>query len=502
VLALIFQGRHNEAREELARFVLRHPNAKGALAGQDDRYAAILNRTLQTFQKESIRNNDEPWTTFGGSASRHRTLTSALSHALWEDGPAWRVPLPDLGKASRLAFHPVIVHNQVLIADHRSLVSYHLATGKIAFRYVHDDILKEIGTGVTSPRFTLSADGERAYVRLGRPGIGPGRSTPSYLVCIDLTQSGVARSGSERELWHVRANGADKAPAFFEGAPLVHGGRVYIALSRVVGRRVVTSIVCYDTQGRQRWTREVCDCPEFEDNGNGPRYRQHLLTLAGGQIVYCSHAGAIVAVDAWTGQPTWAVRYPSRGPHTAENGPSPRDLTPALYADGCVFAAPLDCDRVFCIDAVTGQIQWETEGVEVVHLLGVAQGRLIAATNQGLISIRTATGQTEWSQPSDGRLPSAGRGLLAGDWLIWPTQDAKLPYRLVTLRSGQPPSFDPSSLHTVPVGNLAFGQGCLAIAGVSELVVYVPAHKINELPPGGGRPHARLGQKYFPIFRQ
>ena len=53
-------------------------------------------------------------------------------------------------------------------------------------------------------------------------------------------------------------------------------------------------------------------------------------------------------------------------------------------------------------------------------------------------------------------------------------------------------SFDPTALSTLPVGNLAFGQGCLAIAGMSELVVYVPAHQLKDLPPPGARPQASL----------
>lgn len=534
ILALIFQGRLTEAKAEIPRYIQQQPLAKGALAGQDDVYGTILRQTLDRFEKKNISNNEEPWTTFGGDATRNRTLSQGLSWQLWEDGPAWRVALPPLAVAGkekpsppelgsllrRVAFHPVIVNHQVLLADHRSLVSYQLTTGKELFRYdLKTAGLIDPGPGIdakiTLPRFTLSVDQERAYVRLGRLGATPKKAADgddaSYLVCLDLTHP---EANKKREVWHVRASADDMSVAFFEGAPLVQDGRVYIALSKIVGRRVLTSIVCYDVLGRRRWSREVCDCPEFEDNGDGPRYRQHLLTLAGGQIVYCSHSGAIVAVDAWTGQPTWGVRYPSRGPLTPEYEPSPRDLTPSLYADGRVFTAPLDTDRLFCLDAVTGQLRWELEEVEIVHLLGVAHGRLFATTRNGLVAINAVTGQTDWTQPTEGRLPSLGRGLLAGGWLIWPTQDTKLPYRAVTLRSGgqqieeeaqsllpEPPIFDPTMLHTLPVGNLAYGHGCLAIAGLSELVVYVPAHKIKQLPPNA-RPQVRIDALYQRARRQ
>jgi len=93
---------------------------------------------------------------------------------------------------------------------------------------------------------------------------------------------------------------------------------------------------------------------------------------------------------------------------TADSEPSPRDLTPCVYADGRIYAAPLDSDRLFCVDAVTGQVCWEEESIEVVHLLGVAHGRVYVTTRDKPASVRTANGQTDWVQMSGG----LGRGLL------------------------------------------------------------------------------------------
>ncbi|MBI3821700.1 MAG: PQQ-binding-like beta-propeller repeat protein [Planctomycetes bacterium] len=508
ILALTFQNRRDEAQAALVKFRQMYPTARGKLAGQDGLLAEIVQKTHTAFTKEHTRSDEEPWTTFGGDVTRNRVDVRGVSWDLWEDGPAWRVPLPSLhadgkdalpdrGPATRrAAFHPIIVNNQVVIADQRSVISYDLTTGRENFHYHSKAVgLADLPPGVDvkakMPRFTLTADHERAYVRLGRLGIGPKNDAASYLVCLDLTEPGVDK---KRELWQVRASAADEAQAFFEGAPLVYDDRVYSAVSKVVGRRVLTSIACYDVRGRRRWMQEVCDCPEFEDGENGMRRRQHLLTWAAGQIVYASHAGAIVAVDAWTGQPTWGVRYPSRGPLVQDHEPSPRDLAPALSADGRVFVAPLDSDHIFCIDALSGRVLWEVEGVEVVHLLGVTRGELIATTRHGLLSIDAASGHIERMQPTEGRLPSLGRGLIADDWLLWPTQDPKQPYRAVSLREKDAPIFDPSRLHTLPVGNLAFGQGCLVIAGLDELVVYAPAHKARRLPPPDVRPEARMQQ--------
>ena len=316
----------------------------------------------------------------------------------------------------------------MLLADHRSVVSYHLGTGKELFRFdLKTAGLSDPGPGVDAkillPRFTLSADHDRAYVRLGplgvRPTKGPAKAEASYLVCLDLTQPHVAKP---RLLWHVAARTEGKTQTWFEGSPLVHDGRVFAALSKRTAGRVVTSIVCYDTLGRHRWAREVCDCPEREDAALDLRDQQQLLTWTGGQIVYCSHAGAIVAVDAWTGQATWGVRYEPRQTTSQRLAPSARDLAPCVCAEGFVYASPHDSPCIFCIDAHTGHVRWTLEDVDAVHLLGVAQRKLYVGTRNGVQAVDAATGEVAWMQPSEGRLPSLGRGLLAGGWLFWPTR--------------------------------------------------------------------------------
>jgi hypothetical protein len=527
ILVLIFQGRLSDAQTRIARFQQQHPEAKGDLAAESGRYGDVLQKTWAAFTLSQSNANDEPWTTFGGDPLRNRVLPQALAH-LWEDGPTWRVPLPSLSMglprdsqllnpARRAAFHPIIVHQQVLFADHRSVVSYHLTTGKELFRFdLRTAGLIDPGPGVDNkillPRFTLSADHDRAYVRLGATGVGPPKegaapakpgvqrlknrvkAEASYLVGLDLTQPEVKKP---RLLWHVSAPAVDNARTWFEGSPLVHDGRVFTALARRAGGRVLTSIVCHDTLGRQRWARELCDSPDREDAPSAPRDQQHLLTWTGGQIVYCSHAGAIVAVDAWTGQPTWGVRYQPRNSTEMRLAPPARDLAPCLCADSLIYAAPFDSDCVFCIDAQTGRVRWTLEDIDVVHLLGVVQGRLVLATRNGVQAVDAATGQSDWTQPSEGRLPSLGRGLLAGGGLFWPTVDELLPYRTLTLAAGRQP-FDPTRLSTLPPGNWAFGHGCLAIAGVDELLVYVPPNVTNP-PLLGPRPQARGVPGFWPL---
>jgi outer membrane protein assembly factor BamB len=281
-------------------------------------------------------------------------------------------------------------------------------------------------------------------------------------------------------VWSVAAPRKDEEVWHFEGAPLVHEKSVYIAQSRVIGHNTRTEICCFDAgTGALRWQQEVCVQREFDDRTSS-RCRHHLLTLAGGHVLYCSHAGAVVALDAHSGKIAWAVRYPSRGPRTEDGQPSPRELCPLVAVNHYIVAAPADTPRLYCLDAFTGHTLWEREAVEVVHLLGVAHGRVVFTTPKGIRAVLLATGDDQggWCQPGAGALGGYGRGLLAGTWVLWPTRDSKIPYRAFSIVSGAQVqgtlAYDPGQMmHLVP-GNLVYGHGCLVIATPEELLGYTP----------------------------
>src|SRR5207248_2617680 len=126
--------------------------ASGTLAGGTGTYAATLERWIDQLEKQRTATNQAPWTTFAGNAARNRVPAVFPPARLWLDGPTWRVRLPGhrpgvpnnpadepggrTGPASHLAFHPLVVDSQVLIADARSVTGYQLFTGRELFRFV------------------------------------------------------------------------------------------------------------------------------------------------------------------------------------------------------------------------------------------------------------------------------------------------------------------------------------------------------------------------------
>jgi outer membrane protein assembly factor BamB/tetratricopeptide (TPR) repeat protein len=520
ILTRVCRGERQAIGETLQAYRAQYGNAAGDFAGRRGKYADILQELVG--KPDALVNpvTTPPWPTFAGAASRDGLLPQAPASYLVALPP---IPL-DTGnrgnllrteeahvltpsaEAQEMAFYPVIAGGQVLVADAGRVRTFDLTTGVRTGSYSVTADFKSQGKDLeldfaTPPggRYTLTVAGRQIFVRLGNACVGALRTHDGVIgdSCIVCLEQRPNAEGKLVRRWLVRAQeGKSDQPAVFEGSPLVHDGRLYVARARIGGARVATAIECYSAATSYRhWRQEVTEIREVSDRE--PRWHQHLLTLAGSQIVYCTHSGAVVAVDAATGRRAWAVRYLSRGLKTAAGAPSPRDLAPCVAHAGRLFVAPADFDRIVCLDAATGKILWESSAVEVVHLLGVAGDKLIVTTGRsspgvmeapeprGIRALDIHTGRMlrTWMQPADGTgdLPSTGRGLLAGGKVLWPVQrgaqDSSRGLLLLDQQTGEAArdNYYFSQRFRAVVGNLALGEGCLAAADAHELRIFVPA---------------------------
>jgi outer membrane protein assembly factor BamB len=522
LMARHFAGRDAESTRQFESFKQKHGSARGVLGGQDGNYAEYL-ACLRSEAPVSGDNRSD-WSTFGGDAGRGCARRAAANVAerlgvLCRGGPAYRIALPSFtapedepalpekilqrSEFSRsLAFHPVIVDGRLVVADATRVMSFDL-------RRPGDRGTELYSAGLSKDplppdvRFTLTAADGYVYARLGPKAIAEPRNDlvrevwrrESQIVCLSWD----AVPGRGHTVWAERglsgSNARKRGRVVFEGAPLVRDDAVYVAATRFEGGRTITSILCYAARipaGRTTgdetpeptllWNRDISEVLEADTR---PRFRHQLLTLAGPLVVCCTHAGAIVAVDATTGRTAWAARYAAR-PLAYEQLPPLTDLAPCVFAAGRLYAAPADGDGILCLDLQTGRTIWQRHGIDVVHLLGVGHGRLIFASASGLRALGAENGSDTdgWSHEArtdygkDGARVGwtpAGRGLLAGDYVLWPVIDAAGNSVVYAVRQedGEPDD-NPTLLHQLPVGNLVYGDGCLASAGREELLVFVP----------------------------
>jgi outer membrane protein assembly factor BamB len=506
ILALLFQADWQQAGKELERFQKEHGDANGRLAGRNGKYLHILTE-IATKREVPASHPVESWRTFAGDTTRNliqATAEGALNRLPMLRGPQWvvdvqtglrqrrtsgRLEIPPLTlnahrDSPKLCFYPIIVEKQAVVADGRYVRSFDLQTGRQSWQY---DLKSDVShlevsrrTPVeSSPTYTLTATDDAVFARLGVQGIDTAKSSPdkgthpdSFLVCLDLFPD---RPDSLRK-WIIPPPAPAGAYAVFEGSPLVYNNRVYIAVTRFAGVDEHASIACYDAESKLLlWHTDLCSTEQTKEHDVSLSHR--LLTLAGSQIVFCSHSGAIAAVDAANGRHTWSMRYPSRGRNSSGGSSRHRGVSPCMHRSGRLYVAPLDLDRILCFDADTGHLVWESTLVEVVHLLGVANERLIftAMTPHTLVpqhSIRaldTTTGRVlaNWYQPADGNgeLATFGRGLLAGGRVYWPTAAGLY---VLDQETAEVIAYDPAIR-----GNLAAANGCLVVAGPEQMAAYV-----------------------------
>ncbi|MFQ3652107.1 MAG: PQQ-binding-like beta-propeller repeat protein, partial [Gemmataceae bacterium] len=538
LLARRFAGR-SDFEAALAAFRKRFPCAEGPLAGQRGNYAELLSQ----LQVEPADTRD--WPTFAGNgqragvASGPSRVLDALSR-LGRKGPTFvfdlsrRVVLAGgvasvrrdqaVEAARRLAYYPALIGSTALVNDGRYITAYDLRTGKTDVWFDAADYLRGVPRVIQplprpDSRYTLSVAEGHVFARVGASGVRDVRpiegkvaeDTQSAIVCL--------REGKLRWMAHA-SDPARKEFAVFEGSPLVVGERCYVAVSRFVGDRVVTAIHCYAAFSEEErpaplWKVDVCETRELltadaqpggESEGQKVRTRHHLLTQAGDSVVYCSHSGLIVSLDGLRGTRNWAVRYPRRELVEPSDEPLLRDLCPPVCAQGRLYVAPADSDRLLCLDPVTGETLWYRDRLDVVHLLGVGRGRLIFSTWRNLSHGRVEAGglravdaysgsdASGWMLPDDGAgLIPFGRGLLVGDLVLWPT--FRQPFGVVAVRQedGRQPD-NPTLLHRIRSGNLLYANGIFLVTDRQAMYAYVPTVDPPEQEKPPESDDSRLGR--------
>jgi outer membrane protein assembly factor BamB/tetratricopeptide (TPR) repeat protein len=491
ILAAVFQGDYGRARQDLDRLRADAPKAAGRLAGRDGPYVETLQALLDRppVLAADVAGDGE-WTAFGGSAERVGRATARLPR-YWPSGPTWKAAIPPDPGGRRFvtprvappraaSFHPVVLDGVAYLADSVRVFGFDPRTGEQRFdfdlRKLPDVKLPPVRVPLPVEHdedFTLTAAGGRLFARLGSSAVAQfqedGELPASYLVGFAPPVRAAAAGPPLRMEWLLPPPAAAGTTAAWEGAPVWSGGRLYAAFARFEGTQRVQAVACYDDPpGRPVWVTDVC---EVKVGQQDVRHRHEPLTLAGGNVVFCSHAGAVVALDARTGKPAWALRYPkaSRPPYARTY----RDLNPPVYEGGRVFVAPADADGVFALDAVTGRQLWRQGPFEVDQLLGVTRGRLVCSITgpvRGIRGLNVVNGSYHepdgWATHDDPNLTSYGRGLVSDEFVLWPT---KSELNFLDPDTGQrirPPVYGPH-------GNLAYADGVLLVATPTELWGYV-----------------------------
>jgi hypothetical protein len=524
VLVSIMEGNLERARLELEILRRLHPETTGRIGGREGRFVDLLSSLLEQSAGWPAIAPPGVWPTFAGANTRMRVLPQELelgAEAVWETDLTPLTSDRDLIGAARprvaeehrglLSYHPVVWNDLVIWAEHTQIKARRLSDGLPPWKGAEDGVIYRFPVNVAADdeseypisephprsrpyvgvaRMTLTVQGDILLARMGsrltvsaEPNVAA-EEKQGVIVGLDLKAQGRMLRG-----FPLRTEG----PAWnFEGTPLTDGANVYVALTKHDQVNAQAHVACYDlATGEQRWRRWICSA-STPGHGMRDEISHNLLTLSEGMLYYNTNLGAVAKLSTRDGALQWAVQYP-RGAFPNQDPDRRdrhffRDLTPCVVHRGMVIAAPNDTDRIFGLDATTGQLVWTTP-VEVasdaVHLLGIAQDRLIASGDY-LYWFDAFTGQYHGQFPPPSKdapgyaLPSPtgqGRGVLAGNLVYWPTRERILVFEQLTQADGVfhvPVAREPIDLvgRKARGGNLLVAGDRFIIAGARELQVF------------------------------
>jgi hypothetical protein len=171
------------------------------------------------------------------------------------------------GRGRRPLVHPVALGGVAYVADAGRVQGFDLRTREPRFSYALPGQAprgRVFGAPPPVPppeaHHTLTAAGGRLYARLGAPAAAEpgGRPAVSVLACFAPPEAG----GALGLRWQLPPPAPARATAEWEGAPVVAGGRVYAAVARADGNRLVHAVACYDDPPADPvWVTDVADGP-------------------------------------------------------------------------------------------------------------------------------------------------------------------------------------------------------------------------------------------------
>ncbi len=153
----------------------------------------------------------------------------------------------------------------------------------------------------------------------------------------------------------------------FVSAPTYLDGRLYVLASYIQEYHVL----CLDaTTGRVLWRKAICQMPAMQQRSG--YHLDYLLSVGSppaivdGKVYVCTNAGAVVCIDAATGQGLWAYQYDSEvntgnmQPNLRDGRPVVRGANPVIVTRGRVICLPADGAQLLCLSTEDGRPMWSS----------------------------------------------------------------------------------------------------------------------------------------------
>lgn len=275
---------------------------------------------------------------------------------------------------------------------------------------------------------------------------GEQKESSNYLLALGRQPPGGALE-SGKLVWSLQADGHAEAfeaqakadqewlkSVFFVSAPTWDAGVLYVMAVHSAGLTESWVAAFDDATGRLLWRTQICAANPILISGLVQPARGLPVAVAGGTVFAVTNLGAVAALDAMTGSVKWIRiydrmatldRFNNFGVRPAQDfwGPNP----PAVH-ENVVIVTPQDSELLYAYDAETGRRIWEISRTArdpgLKHILGIVSGNLaVTGANVHFYNLKNGC-ETGPPEPLSFESPIKGRGIVAGDITLVPTERA------------------------------------------------------------------------------
>jgi outer membrane protein assembly factor BamB len=424
-----------------------------------------------------------------------------------DETPATRPPVNQL--QSLLPYHPVIRDGRVYLNELTRIRVVDLDSGMpwptstveqpLFDSQISDAAYLPLGYPLQgSPRGELTLYGGCLYARMGSPVTAwssrsrssVGRSM-SYLIGLDLENQGRMLRG-----FPLRLTPPEFEDCEFEGPPIAFRQWIITTIAERDQANVRRSLAAFDRfNGRLIWRSQVLGSGTVVGSERANLIAHTRPVVAGGLVYYLSDLGTVCCLDATNGRTLWMTQYQRTG-QLQTDYPRPnrfryRNGNPCVLHQGILYCLPQDCPELIALDAMTGDLVWSTDDLEVADTtdcVGI-QGNTLVLSGDRLVWLDKLNGRfigafPDLSTPGIVNSLAQPRGLgqacLVGERVYWPISGEILVFSADLASQSDargPVSSLPTALERISTqargiegGNLLFADGWFLMVAPGRLV--------------------------------
>ncbi len=320
-----------------------------------------------------------------------------------------------------------------------------------------------------------------------------GRET-NELKCVELARQGAFR-------WEVGGETGGNEPAlrggFFLGAPLPLDDSALYTICELDSE--IRLVALDQKTGAMLWSRQLAVIDAVQPVVADPARRLAGASPSASEgILVCPiSSGGLVAIDLATRSLLWGVTWPvtSRdkdsqdliSSHGIDTPPPQSFKTTSIDSSVTivgreVLVAPVESDRIFCFDLVSGDRLWVGDDGQAgqprddgIYIGGVHNESVVVVGRTTVKGLDLKTGRTLWRQSLDALGEPTGRGFLAGGHYFVPC--ARSIIAEVAIESGE--IVARHAVDRIP-GNLICHEGAVIVQGHETIGAFHQVEALRE----------------------